>query len=77
MPDVTQMLSAIDASDQHAAEQLLPLVYDELRKLRPSHAPNRKSLALNLPYRAPILGQSYQTKSPRSSTEGFLEITAA
>jgi DNA-directed RNA polymerase specialized sigma24 family protein len=33
MPDVTQILSAIDAGDPHAAEQLLPLVYDELRKL--------------------------------------------
>jgi RNA polymerase sigma factor (TIGR02999 family) len=33
MADVTQILSAIDAGDPHAAEQLLPLVYDELRKL--------------------------------------------
>jgi hypothetical protein len=33
MPDVTQILAAIDAGDPHAAEQLLPLVYDELRKL--------------------------------------------
>jgi RNA polymerase sigma factor (TIGR02999 family) len=33
MPDVTQILSAIEAGDPQAAEQLLPLVYDELRKL--------------------------------------------
>lgn len=33
MSDVTQMLSQIDAGDPAAAEQLLPLVYDELRKL--------------------------------------------
>ena len=33
MPDLTQILSAIDDGDPHAAEQLLPLVYDELRKL--------------------------------------------
>jgi RNA polymerase sigma factor (TIGR02999 family) len=33
MSDVTQILSAIDAGNPHAAEQLLPLVYDELRKL--------------------------------------------
>src|SRR5262249_15286269 len=33
MSDVTQILSAIDSGDPHAAEQLLPLVYDELRKL--------------------------------------------
>src|SRR5688572_21209228 len=31
--DVTRILSAIDAGDPHAAEQLLPLVYDELRLL--------------------------------------------
>jgi RNA polymerase sigma factor (TIGR02999 family) len=33
MPDVTQILSAIEQVDPSAAEQLLPLVYDELRKL--------------------------------------------
>jgi RNA polymerase sigma factor (TIGR02999 family) len=33
MTDVTRILSAIEKGDQQAAEQLLPLVYDELRKL--------------------------------------------
>jgi RNA polymerase sigma factor (TIGR02999 family) len=33
MSDVTRILSAIDAGDPQAASQLLPLVYDELRKL--------------------------------------------
>src|SRR6476660_6478731 len=33
MPDVTQILSAIEAGDPNAAAELLPLVYDELRKL--------------------------------------------
>src|SRR5262245_17510230 len=33
MPDITQILQAIDQGDQQATEQLLPLVYDELRKL--------------------------------------------
>src|SRR5437879_1886893 len=33
MSDVTQILSAIEQGDPHAAEQLLPLVYDELRRL--------------------------------------------
>jgi RNA polymerase sigma factor (TIGR02999 family) len=33
MSEVTRVLSAIEAGDPHAAEQLLPLVYDELRKL--------------------------------------------
>ena len=33
MTDVTRILSAIEEGDPLAAEQLLPLVYDELRKL--------------------------------------------
>lgn len=33
MTDVTRDLSAIEQGDPHAAEQLLPLVYDELRRL--------------------------------------------
>ena len=33
MNDVTRVLSAIEAGDPQAAEQLLPLVYDELRRL--------------------------------------------
>jgi RNA polymerase sigma factor (TIGR02999 family) len=33
MSEVTRILSAIEAGEAHAAEQLLPLVYDELRKL--------------------------------------------
>ena len=33
MKEVTRILSAMDQGDPHAAEQLLPLVYDELRKL--------------------------------------------
>jgi RNA polymerase sigma factor (TIGR02999 family) len=33
MSEVTRILSAIEQGDRHAAAQLLPLVYDELRKL--------------------------------------------
>jgi RNA polymerase sigma factor (TIGR02999 family) len=33
MSDVTSILSAIGQGDPHAAEQLLPLVYEELRRL--------------------------------------------
>jgi DNA-directed RNA polymerase specialized sigma24 family protein len=33
MSDVTRILSQIESGDPRAAEQLLPLVYDELRKL--------------------------------------------
>jgi RNA polymerase sigma factor (TIGR02999 family) len=33
MNEVTRVLSAIEQGDPHAADQLLPLVYDELRRL--------------------------------------------
>jgi RNA polymerase sigma factor (TIGR02999 family) len=33
MTEITRILSAIEQGDSHAADQLLPLVYDELRKL--------------------------------------------
>ncbi len=33
MTDVTRILNAIEAGEPHAADRLLPLVYDELRKL--------------------------------------------
>ena len=33
MSEVTLILAAVERGDPHAAEQLLPLVYDELRKL--------------------------------------------
>jgi len=31
--DITRILIAVDAGDPHATDQLLPLIYDELRKL--------------------------------------------
>ena len=33
MSDVTQILSAIEQGDAQATEQLLPLVYEELRRV--------------------------------------------
>jgi hypothetical protein len=33
MSEVTRILSALEHGDSHAAAQLLPLVYDELRRL--------------------------------------------
>src|SRR3954449_3593775 len=33
MSNVTHILSAVEQGDPHAAEQLLPLVYEELRQL--------------------------------------------
>jgi RNA polymerase sigma factor (TIGR02999 family) len=40
MNEVTRVLSAIEGGDPHAAEQLLPLVYDELRRLAAGYMAN-------------------------------------
>lgn len=42
MTDVTQILSRIESGDPHASEQLLPLVYDELRKLAAARLAHEK-----------------------------------
>ena len=42
MSDVTRILSAIEQGDPSAAEQLLPLVYEELRKLAAQRLENEK-----------------------------------
>jgi RNA polymerase sigma factor (TIGR02999 family) len=42
MSDVTRILSAIEQGDPEAAEQLLPIVYDELRKLASSMLAHEK-----------------------------------
>jgi RNA polymerase sigma factor (sigma-70 family) len=42
MSDVTRILASIDAGDPKAAELLLPLVYDELRKLAAARLAHEK-----------------------------------
>jgi RNA polymerase sigma factor (TIGR02999 family) len=42
MADVTQILSAIESGDPKAAAELLPLVYDELRKLAAARLADEK-----------------------------------
>ena len=42
MSEVTQILNAIDRGDPRAAEELLPLVYEELRKLAAHKMSNEK-----------------------------------
>ncbi len=41
MTDVTRILSAIEHGDRQASEQLLPLVYKELRRLAAQKMPAR------------------------------------
>ena len=43
MSDVTRILTAIEQGEPHAADKLLPLVYDELRKLAASRMANEKA----------------------------------
>ncbi len=43
--DVRRMLEAVQQGDPKAAEELLPLVYDELRKLAEADSVARKALA--------------------------------
>jgi hypothetical protein len=40
MNEVTRVLGAIEAGNPQAAAQLLPLVYDELRRLAAGHMAN-------------------------------------
>src|SRR5262249_26919936 len=42
MNEVTRLLSALDAGDPRAAQQLLPLVYDELRRLAAAQVAREK-----------------------------------
>jgi len=42
MSDVTRILSAFEQGDPHAAEELLPVVYEELRKLASHKLNNEK-----------------------------------
>ncbi|MEX2316502.1 MAG: ECF-type sigma factor [Pirellulales bacterium] len=42
MSDVTRILAAAEQGDPHAAQQLLPLVYDELRKLAAARLAHEK-----------------------------------
>ena len=43
MSDVTQVLQAVAAGDAKAGEQLLPLVYDELRRLAAQKMANERA----------------------------------
>ena len=42
MTEVTRILSQIEQGDPSAADELLPLVYDELRKLAAARLANEK-----------------------------------
>ena len=52
MSELTRILSAIDAGDPHAAGQLLPLVYDELRKLAAGYLATKRRATRSMPRRS-------------------------
>jgi RNA polymerase sigma factor (TIGR02999 family) len=72
MSDVTQILSAIDRGDAAASEQLLPVVYEELRRLAAQKLAREKSgqtlQATALVHEA-YLRLVSPAKSPASDTE--------
>lgn len=67
MGDVTQILRAIDAGDGHAAEQLLPLVYEELRRLAAHRLASEKP-GQTLQGTAPALGGAVSSRAARAGT---------
>ena len=78
MSEVTRILNAIEQGDPHAAEQLLPLVYDELRRLaalqmareRPDHTLDATALVHEAWLRL-VGNESFASKS------AFLRAAAA
>jgi RNA polymerase sigma factor (TIGR02999 family) len=71
MSEVTRILSAIEQGDPHAAEQLLPLVYDELRRLA-AHRLAHESPGQTLQATA-LVHEAYLrlVKQPDAQAQGF------
>ena len=80
MSDVTSILSAIEQGDPHAAEQLLPLVYDELRKLaaaRLAHEKPGQTLQATALVHEAYLRLVDTDKSPHWNSRGHFFAAAA
>jgi RNA polymerase sigma factor (TIGR02999 family) len=83
MSDVTRILAAINQGDPHAASQLLPLVYDELRQLaaaqmareKPGHTLDATALVHEAWMRLAD-GQQFESRSHffRASAEAMRRI---
>ena len=75
MSEVTYILSAIEQGDPHAAEQLPPLVYDELRKLAAQKLAQEKPdkrLAERLPVGdTPLVGRNFRNPALMLEREPF------
>jgi RNA polymerase sigma factor (TIGR02999 family) len=83
MSEVTQILSAIERGEAHAAAQLLPLVYDELRKLaaqklaqeKPSHTLQATAL-VHEAYLRLVESEQPGSAAPWSSRRHFFAAAA-
>jgi RNA polymerase sigma factor (TIGR02999 family) len=83
MTDVTRILTAIEQGETHAAEQLLPLVYDELRKLaaqklaheRPGQTLDATALVHEAYVR--LVGPSSEGQTPQWDSSGHFFAAAA
>src|SRR5947209_2704950 len=80
MADVTQILNAIEQGDPHAAEQLLPLVYGELRRLAAQkmaqEAPGQTLQATALVHEAYVRLVDVQEAQPWNSRGHFFAAAA-
>ena len=81
MTDVTRILSAIDQGDSHAAEELLPLVYNELRKLAAAklalEKPGQTLEATALVHEAYVRLVESESAAPRWNSRGHFFAAAA
>ena len=55
MSDVIQILNAIDGGDPHAADQLLPLLYDDLRQLAAQKLAQEYLISASTPCKSPLV----------------------
>ena len=83
MSEVTRILSAIEQGDPRAAEQLLPLVYDELRRLAAQklqrETPGQTLQATALVHEAylRLVGDSPEATAPEWNSRGHFFAAAA
>ena len=80
MSDVTKILSQIESGDPSAAEQLLPLVYDELRKLAAARLAQEKpgqTLQATALVHDAYLRVMGEDQSPRWNSRGHFFAAAA
>src|ERR1700751_4203472 len=80
MSEATRILSAIEHGEPHASEQLLPLVYDELRRLaaeKPAHETPGRTLQPTAPVPEAYVRLVDSKEPPRWDSRGHFFAAAA